>query len=178
LGEVYEHMPGRLTEASMLYKQSYNKHPFPAVKQKMKVIDIELAKQPMTAKQITKALSFRGFEVTPSVTLNRILFNYNSDEMTPDGLTQADELGKALTDRVFDGKTFRLVGHTDKQGPDEYNQTLSEKRAVTVKGYLVDRFAMDSARLSTEGRGERELLYPGDDEQDHALNRRVVVMIE
>jgi outer membrane protein OmpA-like peptidoglycan-associated protein len=73
--------------------------------------------------------------------------------------------------------SFLLVGHTDKRGSMAYNQVLSEKRAKSVKTALERQFPSLVGRLKTEGRGETELLYDGDSESDHMLNRRVKVTL-
>jgi OOP family OmpA-OmpF porin len=84
-------------------------------------------------------------------------------------------LGRALADPAMHQWSFLLVGHTDKRGTMTYNQALSENRAATVKLELQRRFPSLAGRLQTSGRGETELLYDGDSEEDHMLNRRVEV---
>ena len=73
--------------------------------------------------------------------------------------------------------SFLLVGHTDKRGARRYNQVLSEKRARTVKRELERQFPSLIGQLKAAGRGETQLLYDGDDETDHRLNRRVKVTL-
>jgi outer membrane protein OmpA-like peptidoglycan-associated protein len=72
---------------------------------------------------------------------------------------------------------FVLVGHTDKRGSRTYNQMLSERRARTVKMALERRFPTLIGKLKATGRGETQLLYDGDDETDHMLNRRVKITL-
>jgi photosystem I P700 chlorophyll a apoprotein A2 len=76
-----------------------------------------------------------------------------------------------------------VEGHTDAKGPDDYNQTLSEKRARTVKDWLVARGAMPAdARI--QGWGERHPVAPNarpdgsDDPQGRQKNRRVAVVLD
>ncbi len=86
-----------------------------------------------------------------------------------------ERLGKALADPVFAGKIFILIGHTDKRGTEPYNLRLSEQRAEMVKQFLARLCNISANRLQTRGRGETALLYPGDGEAEHTLNRRVEV---
>jgi len=66
-----------------------------------------------------------------------------------------------------------ILGHTDNQGSAEYNMDLSSRRAASVVSALIDRFAIDSARLKSEGKGLTEPAASNDDEAGRALNRRV-----
>ena len=75
------------------------------------------------------------------------------------------------------GKAITLVGHTDVRGDDVYNDRLSLRRAETVKAFLIKELGIPAALLSVEGHGKRELLFSGTAEEDHALNRRVEVIV-
>lgn len=69
--------------------------------------------------------------------------------------------GKAKLDKLVDDiKGIKLeviiaVGHADRIGKDAYNQTLSERRAATVKNYLVSK-GIDANRIYAEGKGEKQ----------------------
>jgi len=71
-----------------------------------------------------------------------------------------------------------LTGHTDSTGSADYNQSLSEQRAAAVKAYILERYGIASARISTEGRGESEPLASNDDEAGRAANRRVIGQVD
>lgn len=71
-----------------------------------------------------------------------------------------------------------LVGHTDSTGSSAYNQQLSERRAAAVKSYIVDRYSITAARISTAGRGESEPLQSNDSAEGRAANRRVIGQID
>ncbi|MEX1328713.1 MAG: OmpA family protein [Desulfobacterales bacterium] len=118
----------------------------------------------------------RRFAVRPGVNIP-VQFDFDRFELNSRGILQITELGEALTKEKMRSWSFLLVGHTDKRGPPAYNQVLSEKRAHTVKMELERRFPSLIQRLKTEGRGETELLYDGDTESDHMLNRRVKVTL-
>jgi outer membrane protein OmpA-like peptidoglycan-associated protein len=69
-----------------------------------------------------------------------------------------------------------VIGHTDRVGTVEYNDRLSLQRAERVRAELV-RLGVDPARISVEGRGEREPLVPTPDEMPEPQNRRVEVSV-
>ena len=66
----------------------------------------------------------------------------------------------------------QIDGHTDSQGSDESNQTLSENRAASVKAYLVSKGIAES-RLSSAGYGETKPVADNKTAAGRALNRRV-----
>jgi len=69
-----------------------------------------------------------------------------------------------------------IAGHTDSQGGDDYNLSLSERRAASVVAWLVDE-GIDSARLSAVGLGESQPVADNASEAGRALNRRVEVRL-
>ncbi|UCF38680.1 MAG: OmpA family protein [Acidobacteriota bacterium] len=74
------------------------------------------------------------------------------------------------------GYRVQIYGHTDDVGTVEYNQTLSEQRAETVKKYLVEA-GVDSSIITTKGFGKSNPLVPGSTAEARAKNRRVEVGI-
>ncbi len=68
---------------------------------------------------------------------------------------------------------LEIIGHTDNQGEDKYNQTLSEKRAASVKQLLVEEFGIREDRLQFMGKGETEAVDDNTTEKGRANNRRV-----
>lgn len=73
--------------------------------------------------------------------------------------------------------TIAIEGHTDSQGSDAFNQSLSEKRAVAVQDYLLAS-KVASQRLSAVGRGEKEPVADNAAEFGRARNRRVELLLE
>ena len=74
---------------------------------------------------------------------------------------------------------MRLIieGHTDSDGPTDKNQILSQKRAESVKSYLVSGGISDS-RLSTKGYGESTPVAPNTTATGKAQNRRVELAVK
>jgi len=102
-----------------------------------------------------------------------VQFEYNSDELTTVAKQQLDNLGDALNSTELRPYGFLLVGHTDGSGAAEYNQTLSERRASSVREYLIKISRVEVTRLNDVGLGEKLLLV--EDNPDDDSNRRVEV---
>jgi outer membrane protein OmpA-like peptidoglycan-associated protein len=109
------------------------------------------------------------------------LFEFDKATLTPD----AEETLRALAPLLLkDGeRPVTIEGHTDSKGDDAYNQTLSEKRALAVRDWLVARGAVP-ARSPIQGWGERRPVAPNakadgsDDPQGRQKNRRVEVVLD
>jgi outer membrane protein OmpA-like peptidoglycan-associated protein len=105
-----------------------------------------------------------------------VTFPSGSAELTQDAMAALSPLGRALASSDLVSFRFRIEGHTDSVGPRDANQTLSERRAATVRDYLVRRFGVDASRLEIVGRGEDDPLIPAGDEVAERRNRRVQVV--
>jgi OOP family OmpA-OmpF porin len=66
-----------------------------------------------------------------------------------------------------------IEGHTDSIGSNEYNQKLSERRANSVKNYIIDNFGIDAKRLRAEGFGETRPIADNNTDEGRQRNRRV-----
>ncbi|TCU78272.1 outer membrane protein OmpA-like peptidoglycan-associated protein [Bradyrhizobium sp. R2.2-H] len=103
-----------------------------------------------------------------------IQFDYNSADIARTSLASVQALGKALSDPALKGSTFVVAGHTDATGGEEYNQGLSERRADTIKKYLVQNYGLNGTDLVTVGYGETKLKDAANGTD--AINRRVQVV--
>lgn len=107
-----------------------------------------------------------------------VLFDVDSSEISDAGETVLEDAAETLRDTAA-GQKVLIVGHTDDQGEEAYNQTLSEERADAVEEVLADELEGDVVSLSTEGRGETEPLAPNVDgagnpiDDNRKKNRRV-----
>ena len=91
------------------------------------------------------------------VDLPAIQFEFNSDRLTRTALSQTDELVTALNSPSLRPFTFAIQGHTDSIGSDEFNRSLSLRRAQAVKEYLANMGGISRVRLVEVGLGEN---YP------------------
>jgi len=70
-----------------------------------------------------------------------------------------------------------LEGHTDSIGSEKYNLDLSKRRAESIKKYLVEKFDISAARISTMGFGKSQPVATNKTEEGRQQNRRVVANI-
>lgn len=106
-----------------------------------------------------------------SVTTHGILFDVNSDAIRPESAPTLEEIGSMLRDHT--DLRISIVGHTDSDGEEAFNQELSERRAAAVKRHLVQTFGIDASRLETAGYGESVPAAPNDTPEGKQQNRRV-----
>jgi OOP family OmpA-OmpF porin len=74
--------------------------------------------------------------------------------------------------RVEKDTHFEIAGHTDSVGSDDYNDRLSQARALSVMRYLAGR-GLDSERMNARGYGESQPIETNDTDEGRARNRRV-----
>ena len=103
-----------------------------------------------------------------------LLFDYDSDVLRAPARENLSSLAASLD--KYPGTDLLIVGHTDAQGSDSYNMTLSERRAAAAANYLVAQ-GVSRERLRSTGRGESEPVASNDTETDRQKNRRVEVAI-
>ena len=103
-----------------------------------------------------------------------LLFPYDSDVLTPAAQQNLATLASSLD--KYPNTNIVVVGHTDAVGSDNYNLTLSERRAAAAVNYLVSR-GVSRARLRGTGRGEMEPVASNESDAGRQQNRRVEVAI-
>jgi outer membrane protein OmpA-like peptidoglycan-associated protein len=105
---------------------------------------------------------------------NDVLFDVNSASLDGDGRATLDDVSGVLNQYP---KTAVVVqGHTDSTGSEELNQSLSERRAGSVRGYLVNR-GVEADRLAAIGYGESYPVASNDSESGRQQNRRVDILL-
>jgi len=100
-----------------------------------------------------------------------ILFDSGSDKIKGESYKTLADIGALLTDNP----TLRLSieGHTDSDGADDYNMTLSQKRAASVRNYLIANYKIAAERLESKGWDESKPIDKNDTPEGKANNRRV-----
>jgi OmpA-OmpF porin, OOP family len=111
----------------------------------------------------------------PAVNLT-VNFATGSAELTPDAIRALDELGRALSSKDLSAYRFRIEGHTDTVGSQEFNRTLSERRAEAVVDYVAKKYGVDPSKLQPVGMGEDGLLVQTPPQTPEPRNRRVQVI--
>jgi outer membrane protein OmpA-like peptidoglycan-associated protein len=140
---------------------------------------------PAAAPAATPAVRTRGVgppQALPSlptpraaVTLN-VLFGPNSEVIPTTSYAEIDKLGTVLSWPQYSEYRIQLEGHTDSQGPERKNQSLSEKRVQSIKDYLVQRFHITPERVRAVGYGASRPLASNDTAEGRSQNRRVEVV--
>jgi outer membrane protein OmpA-like peptidoglycan-associated protein len=98
------------------------------------------------------------------------------------GLTELDDDSYRLLDQLVDfmshNSTLKveIAGHTDSDGSEEFNQSLSEGRAQSAVNYIIEK-GIDESRLVAKGYGESEPMVENDTEENKAKNRRVELKV-
>lgn len=103
-----------------------------------------------------------------------ITFATDQAQLAPDFYGVLDSVAIVLN--KYPQTLLDIDGHTDNTGSPQYNQTLSEQRAISVGQYLSSR-NVDPRRLLIVGFGEARPIASNDDEVGRALNRRVEIRI-
>jgi len=101
---------------------------------------------------------------------NIVNFGFDSSNLTAAGKMNLDKLATVLINNP--DTNINIYGHTDSRGTDEYNNSLSDRRAAAVKVYLASK-GVGSARMMTMGVGEKEPIATNDTDAGRAQNRRV-----
>lgn len=115
-----------------------------------------------------------GFDATGSDSgnipgLSTVHFEYDSSTLSTETRRRLAENAEWI--KTNSNVTVQIEGHADSRGSVEYNLALGERRAKSVKGYLVS-LGIDSKRLTVISYGEEKPLVTGDTEEAHAKNRR------
>jgi outer membrane protein OmpA-like peptidoglycan-associated protein len=103
-----------------------------------------------------------------------ILFATNSSLLQPEAKANINKLSVIL--KKYPDTNILVAGHTDSDGTEQYNQTLSEKRAKSVSDYAILQ-GISSSRLSVMGLGESEPVISNDTDYGKSQNRRVEIAI-
>jgi OOP family OmpA-OmpF porin len=99
-------------------------------------------------------------------------FDFDRATLKPEGRQKLDELVSRIASMQLE--VVIATGHTDRTGTDSYNQKLSERRALRVKSYLVEK-GLPADRIFTDGKGERQPVASNATREGRARNRRVDV---
>lgn len=103
-----------------------------------------------------------------------VLFDFDKSILKNEGKGKLDDLASKL--RALDLEVVIAIGHTDSIGSDAYNQSLSVRRAESVKAYLVSKGVAPN-RIYTEGKGEKQPVASNKTSDGRAKNRRVEIEV-
>jgi outer membrane protein OmpA-like peptidoglycan-associated protein len=145
----------------------------PTVKQKSLIRSLATRKtRKITVEERTEITKIIKTHNRPTIDLV-IYFDYDSANITPKSIPTLIKLGQALSDKQLKAATFLVAGHTDASGSNDYNLSLSERRANAVKAYLKSNFGLQATGLVAIGYGEEQLKNTADPASGD--NRRVQI---
>ena len=130
---------------------------------------IEMERRREDVLELETALKNKG-----TVDLYGIHFDSGKDQFKPSSLSTLHAVSEVI--KHAPGKVFEVSGHTDSDGPNAYNQDLSERRARTVIKWLVNH-GIKAQQLKARGYGETKSVVPNNTEAGKALNRRVQLRV-
>jgi OOP family OmpA-OmpF porin len=115
-----------------------------------------------------------GCEVEAVIELEGVHFDFDKATLKPEAKVILNEAAALLNqhERVV----IEVAGHTDSMGSDAYNQGLSERRANSVRDYLVEK-GVRASRLTAKGYGESMPVASNDTKEGRAENRRVELIV-
>ena len=182
-GALMQHQLGRTCEASRAFRYlgAGSDAPLPSwLREPYEAFERSLVEKPMTADEMACALRVtaddKALGVCPRLNV-RIPFAYDRADVDGRNRSKVEELAEVLHRVHDDVQRYRLVGHTDSRGRADYNQRLSQRRAQSVRAFILERQQGLQGRLEAGGEGENRLLATDDAESSHALNRRVEVQV-
>lgn len=117
----------------------------------------------------------RIFREGSSIILHGVEFEFNSAKLKPESYPVLDDAARILT--MHPEIDVEVQGHTDDIGSDAYNFKLSQKRAESVRQYLIDKHMIEPVRLIPVGYGERRPIADNSTEEGRKKNRRVEFLI-
>ncbi len=106
---------------------------------------------------------------------DRVFFDYDQHDLTAEGRATVERQAQWL--KQYTNVSIVVEGHADERGTREYNLALGEKRATTVRNYLIAN-GVDTSRIQVISYGKERPAVMGSDNQSWAQNRRAVVVIQ
>jgi peptidoglycan-associated lipoprotein len=106
---------------------------------------------------------------------DRVFFGYDKYDLTTDARATIEK--QVLWLKKYPHINISVEGHCDERGTREYNLALGEKRAMTVKNYMI-ALGVESGRIQTISYGKERPAVAGSDETAWAQNRRGVVVVQ
>jgi outer membrane protein OmpA-like peptidoglycan-associated protein len=129
---------------------------------------------------IKKEINLAPIKANESIVLNNVFFEFNSALITKDSKIELDKLFSLLANNP--AINVEIQGHTDSKGRNSYNKDLSQKRAESVRSYVIKK-GISSKRVTAKGYGEKQPIARNenadgtDNEEGRALNRRIELKI-
>ncbi|MFV0290006.1 MAG: OmpA family protein [Mangrovibacterium sp.] len=124
--------------------------------------------------EVTTINEGQAIEVTFDGLGDGITFPTNSSTLSAESKANLSKMVSIF--KEFPDTYLSISGHTDDKGADDYNLSLSEKRANSVSSYLISQ-GIASSKITTEWYGETKPRVANDTDENRAKNRRVQILI-
>jgi OOP family OmpA-OmpF porin len=122
-------------------------------------------------KQIVKlTLRYKPRPVVPPFVLKGVAFDTAKATIRPESYPQLDIVAEFMTHKK--SARLEISGHTDNVGNPKANKTLSERRALSCRAYLISK-GIDGSRITAVGHGDTRPVAPNNTEEGRQQNRRI-----
>jgi outer membrane protein OmpA-like peptidoglycan-associated protein len=154
--------------------------PKPAADLKMQVLDLVFKVEDIGGKVLDLQMKETDTEIRIELAAD-VLFDFDKADIRRDAGNALKQVGDIIKEKAKG--TVRIEGHTDSKGSDAYNQKLSERRANSVRDWLVKNEGLKNVRFATTGFGAKKPAVSNtksdgsDDAEGRQKNRRVEIVI-
>jgi outer membrane protein OmpA-like peptidoglycan-associated protein len=109
------------------------------------------------------------------ITFDSLYFDANKTNISPTAAKALDRNGMLLKDNP--NIKVEIGGHSDNAGSEQANQIASEKRAMSAKKYIQDKYSIPADRMTTKGYGSSKPIADNNTKEGRAKNRRVEIKV-
>ena len=154
--------------------------PKPPSDLKMQVLDLVFKVEDIAGKVMDLQMKETDTEIRIELAAD-VLFDFDKADLRKDARSALKQVGDIIREKAKGA--VRIEGHTDSKGSDAYNQKLSQRRANSVKDWLIKNEGLKSVRFSTSGFGAKKPAVSNtkpdgsDDPEGRQKNRRVEIVI-
>ncbi len=134
------------------------------------------AATPAPVKTVPAAVAPAPPPPKPQAVTRIIYFDFDASAIRSDAASTLDEVAAILL-RTPQYDTVQIEAHADRAGPAGYNMKLSQRRAESVRNYLVDQRGINPNTVAITWKGETDPAVPTADGKVEAKNRRAVVVL-
>lgn len=127
-----------------------------------------------TAVVIQTEVEVAPISIGANLILNNISFASNSAQLSPGSLLGLDRVGEFM--KLNPSVSIEISAHSDDVGAEVFNQQLSQRRAASVRDYLV-KVNISESKMTSVGYGEQRPIVANDSEENRAQNRRVELKV-
>jgi len=112
----------------------------------------------------------------PIVKKLKVNFDFDKSDIKPQYFKELDDFCAFM--KQYPNTPFEIDGHTDSKGTDEYNKKLSQRRADSIRKYLIEKCKMNAKLISTMGFGESKPIADNNTDAGRAENRRIEAVLK